>query len=188
MTTVPRFPRPVYSGKYTKEQIVEARKAWVARLRAGDLKQTKGRLHIEIEEQPSTFEQIESRGVLPGDHIENGDAMSGLCCLGVACVELLPVDVVQPAEYYYQNEHNDLVVYRLYHYGSGYEELILPVEAAEKLGFVHSNPEVWVAEEGLPDGGRWYDLSELNDNYEYSFEQIADVIEAQDEDWDGKRP
>ena len=103
------------------------REKWIAALRSGDYKQTKGLL---------------------SDGFRH-------CCLGVACEV-------------YQAEVGDLRVDRrsgITRYDG--EDSRLPLRVARWLGFQESDPL-------LPDGR----ASGLNDEGGYSFEQIADQIEA----------
>lgn len=80
------------------------------------------------------------------------------CCLGVAA-DVYPGQVSDSA---------------MMHGG------FLPFEVARWLGLEERSPTVV-----LPDGATDA-LIMLNDSVRKSFEEIADILEAQDDDWDGK--
>lgn len=99
--------------------------------------------------------------------IGNSTRPVGFCCLGVACASL-PIPRIE-----------DLIGYARY----GVNETSftsLPVEASSLLGLVTGSPQVRCFD------GTWEYLSDLNDQLRLTFEQIADLIEAQDEDWNGE--
>lgn len=88
-----------------------------------------------------------------------------LCCLGVAC-EIAPG--VEKTESEFSPHH-----YRYDGDGS-----LLPHSVSRRLGL----PECPYLED--PDFGV-ISLTQLNDDMSTTFEQIADLIEAQGDDWDG---
>jgi hypothetical protein len=65
--------------------------------------------------------------------------------------------------------------------GTG-EGAVLSPETQERLGFVESDPMVWVAPAGVPSG---VSLATLNDKHGFTLARIAAVIRAQPADWDG---
>lgn len=91
----------------------------------------------------------------------------GFCCLGVACASLPIPRIVDP------------VGFALYgDFGATFTTL--PTEAVSLLGLVTGNPQVQRSD------GTWEYLTYLNDDIGLTFDQIADLIEAQDEDWNGE--
>lgn len=87
------------------------------------------------------------------------------CCLGVACrLANLPREI--HASYVIYGDPGD------------HEHNYLPTGGAEWLGLETSNPSVLIKELN------WQYLANLNDEG-YSFAEIADLIEAQDDDWTG---
>ena len=94
------------------------------------------------------------------------------CCLGVACeIQGLPKyggkGFLDPS---CSREEFDIIEF----------DIDLPDLAMEALGFCSRDPMLFVPEEG-----GHYSLADLNDDLKYTFEQIADLIEAQADDWDG---
>lgn len=124
--------------KYTPEEIKAHREEWVAALRSGKYKQTRGKL--------------KSR---------NG----AYCCLGVACT-LVPDLVVayRGGTYYFGGE-------------AGYEDATLPDEVAEWLGVDTTHSDVFLESPVTQGDETTQSLIHMNDNFEWSFEQIADAIE-----------
>jgi hypothetical protein len=145
------------SKKISKAQIKRNRKAWLEALRSGKFKQTTGKL--------------KSR---------NG----AYCCLGVACEVAGIPSVYQEGEYLYGDPDilkaltdpkwdgmfdNALDYVR-------YDSTSLPPIAQEWLGVTDSGPRLAKPIEVRP-GVMETSLIELNDNYGWSFEQIADAVE-----------
>ena len=104
----------------------------------------------------------------------------GYCCLGVAEVSLghtfetrSYLDCDCPS---CTGDSPDYVV-------SGTRESVVLTRLAQaRLGFASNDPWLWVLPEGIPEP---VSLAILNDAHGYTFEQIARVIRAQPEDWDG---
>lgn len=97
--------------------------------------------------------------------------------MGVAC------EVLSLARQEYEEQTTfGSGVLKVYSFGlvAGIEIYTLPQEAMEKLGIAITSPEVF-----WPERSGWYELVKLNDDYRLSFSQIADILEAQAEDWDG---
>ena len=125
------------------------------------------RLWIEALRNP------EAKQAKGGLTIKNDDGShKGDCCLGVAC-KITPGIVA---------------------YGSGFPAMInrlkvaydeeinfLPLAARRWLGLKTKQPAVRLSE------GNWVYLNDLNDDDNATFAQIADIIEEQDENWDGTR-
>jgi hypothetical protein len=82
---------------------------------------------------------------------------------------------------------------------NGVEKATLPGAIQEELGFTTDIPMVYAPElRDHPrnlheDGSRenesgWFGLTELNDDFRLSFEEIAGILRRQDNDWDGRNP
>lgn len=116
-----------------------------------------------------TFPQ--DRGALKSD--------AGYCCLGVAC-EVIPEGLTQ--EPYSELDGERFAGGGIIAFRSGDDEArtgVLPRITARALGFNRSNPSVQLEPSGVRS------LASLNDSGNYTFDQIADIIESQDDDWDG---
>lgn len=135
--------------KVSKAQIKRNRKAWLEALRSGSYKQTKGKL--------------KSR---------NGS----YCCLGVLC-EVAGVPKVYDAGEY---QYGPLEAVEKDEW-SQYSATALPPVAQEWLGVSTSEPRLAkpvVVVDKYGDEEEITSLISLNDDYGWSFEQIADAVEA----------
>ena len=141
----------------------EIKAQWVAALRSGDYRQAKGNLRVDT-----------STGV-------------GYCCLGVLCdlaekagvVTFLDLKVIESddpdendvrAEAGYVSIGNEDTDYR--------DNELLPSCVKRWASLNDSNPEVKYDEDGRGYAVREY-LSDLNDERNYTFAQIADLVEEQ---------
>ena len=112
-------------------------------------------------------EYEQGRGVL-----QNSEGK--FCCLGVLCDLAVKAGVIPPPE-----TDEDPGVY---HYGKDRDFALPPNEVLAWAGLEQASPGVTV--EGTGDG--WpNELISLNDDEDYTFAEIAAVIEAQPEGWDG---
>lgn len=130
----------------------EIKKRWVEALRSGDYEQGEFRLCYLDKNQEKKY-----------------------CCLGVLCdlatKELKNLSVT---------EEDDIASYntRVYQYGGKQGEVsLLPFEVMEWAGLDTSDPQVKIKTEK---GEEYFeDLTRINDDYGYNFNQLADLIEAQ---------
>lgn len=88
----------------------------------------------------------------------------GFCCLGVLC------DVIDNTKWVKAPKQNNLLPY--YTYDEECSRDFLPISLLKKTGLELKNPHVIVDE-------KIYELSSLNDDGRYTFNQIADLIEEQ---------
>lgn len=91
---------------------------------------------------------------------------NGLCCLGVASETAVKAGVVTSPD-----KDSD----GAYHYGEFSEYAHLPVEVEEWLGLEESDPFIHVIIDGVEQDRS---LTELNDDEEWTFAQIAEAIKA----------
>lgn len=101
---------------------------------------------------------VQGRGTLQTSY-------NSFCCLGVLCDiavknKVIPDPKAQRFEYAY---------------GAAMEEGVLPEEVRLWAGLSDNNPSILAGD----DRPNQYDLSELNDDREYTFSEIADLIEEQ---------
>lgn len=97
------------------------------------------------------------------------------CCLGVLCDLAVADGAIEPPTLVEGVEgRGDVMAYRA-------ETEHLPRLVQLWAGLEQHSPEVLVD----PDEGSWQELVELNDNTGLNFHEIADLIEAQDRDWEG---
>jgi hypothetical protein len=139
----------------------EVKELWVEALRSGEIEQTTGHL---------------------------GDS-AGRCCLGVLC-DLAVREGAIPAPIYHEDndlfywvgdlealeEEGDWDIERNSEYG------LLPHSVMYWAGLDSVNPHVAVPEDGEPDDSEFTEsigLSDLNDDRDWTFGMIADVIEDQ---------
>lgn len=94
------------------------------------------------------------------------------CCLGVLCDLAVADGAIEPPI---------VVEAGMLAYGTRGETEHLPRVVQRWAGLDQDSPEVLVD----PDEGSWQELVELNDNTGLNFHEIADLIEAQDRDWEG---
>lgn len=94
------------------------------------------------------------------------------CCLGVLCDLAVADGAIEPPI---------VVEAGMLAYGTRGETEHLPRLVQLWAGLEQHSPEVLVD----PDEGSWQELVELNDNTGLNFHEIADLIEAQDKDWEG---
>lgn len=123
---------------------------WVAALRSGRYKQTTGKLHRTA----------------PVEWAGNITAPEGFCCLGVLCDLAAKAGVVE------RYEHFGTVSY-------GGEPNLLPAAVREWAGLPdnpHVNHVIEWPEGDIEDSTD--PLSVLNDDHKYTFDKIADAIEA----------
>ena len=97
------------------------------------------------------------------------------CCLGVLCDLAVADGVIEPPTL---SAGDDVMAY-----GTKAEPEYMHLPGAVQLwaGLGQGSPEVLVD----PDEDSWQELVELNDDTGLSFHEIADIIEAQDRDWEG---
>lgn len=107
---------------------------------------------------------------------EESDIGFSYCCLGVAaCVVGEAVTSFQGIPGFYDSPRPGQRFVRNEWYGS-----LLPPSTKEALGLTEDGPfAMW--------RGKAVSLTMLNDGFNWSFPEIAAVIEAQDDDWDGSR-
>ena len=141
---------------YTDEEIQEHCRQWLAALRSGEYRQTKGKLKAR-------------------NH--------SFCCLGVAC-EVAGIPSIYYGQEYYYGPEGALKAVKDDEDGEGSDWLrvnstSLPPVAQEWLGTATEAPRLakpvtftWHGEEVKESS-----LIELNDTYGWSFEQIAEAVE-----------
>lgn len=119
-------------------------------------------------------EALRSGEYKQGKHKLAGDDLTEFCCLGVLC-DIVKEDMGLDWELERiipNNEASDV-----HNHFDGHYDLPSP-EVAGFCGLSGSNPTVRVYRSDL-DMHMDMDLSELNDSGQYTFEQIADIIEEQ---------
>lgn len=159
----------------------------VAALRSGEFKQAKGKLNrlshpVYIQELIDANEPLDE---VAGDH----GMTLGNCCLGVASELAVRDGVVE------KNEARDMDGARIVLYGKNGDENFMPPEVADWLGvpdqrdlYFDMTPEYdkglkdqvpgWTRQKYTEAGGKFVvRASDLNDRYNYTFAQIADLIE-----------
>lgn len=98
------------------------------------------------------------------------------CCLGVLCDLAVADGAIKPPTLVEGVEGlGDVMAY-----GPKAQTEHLPRVVQRWAGLDQDSPEVHD-----PDGDCWQELVELNDNVGLNFHEIADLIEAQDRDWEG---
>lgn len=158
----------------------------VSALRSGEFQQAKGKLN-RLSHPVYIQELIDANESL--DDVRGDDAMTlGNCCLGVASELAVREGVIE------KNEGRDMDGARVVLYGKNGDENFMPPEVAEWLGvpmqrdlFFDVTPEYetlkdkassYTHQQYLRAGGRFIvRASDLNDRYDYTFNQIADLIE-----------
>lgn len=136
----------------------DVKNLWVEALRSGEYRQGVGRLAKKV------------------------DGRKEHCCLGVLC------DLAVKAGVVFERETLPISSnpwYANYAFDESYE-ITLPEVVSEWAGLQDDNPSVEAAlyksedddDEYVPIDGE-YSLAELNDSGNYTFEQIADLIETQ---------
>lgn len=134
---------------------------WLNDLRSGDIEQIKSKL---------------------------GDS-DGRCCLGVLC-DIAVREGAIPEAYvsaldgtrWYLNDLDELDDNGNWKYEAHGEYGLLPVPVMRWAGLTEVNPHVVVPEDGKPDDSEFTEsvgLSDLNDDREWTFGMIADVIDDQ---------
>lgn len=130
----------------------EIKAQWVAALRSGKYKQGKNVLH-------------------------NVDAGT-YCCLGVLCDLAVKAGVISVGSHeYHSDAGGDIEVYGAT--GDKYAQggVTLPAEVVTWASLEDGNPNVYVED---VDGNEYpQDLAELNDDCDYTFSQLAELIEGQ---------
>lgn len=122
---------------------------WVAALRSGEYRQ--------------------------GRHVLHNVDENTYCCLGVLCDLAVKAGVMSPGRREWNSSvGGDMEVYGVAGDRAAQGAVTLPVEVITWAGLEDSNPAVYVEDE---DGDEY--LAELNDGYEYSFEQLAALVEDQ---------
>lgn len=139
----------------------DIRARWTAWLRANADKQTTGRLNRTTTTSAKNYP-------------------IGFCCLGGLC-ELAVADGIIEARLKVENQFSDYGL--LMEYGKGsmvnnswdWSDTSLPKAVYEWAGLTDPDPAV-----DISDGERvTTTLTGLNDDYRYTFDQIADIIDAQ---------
>jgi hypothetical protein len=135
----------------------EIRDQWTAALRSGEYQQAKGFLNVKTP--------------LPG-------GKAGLCCLGVLCEVAVKAGVIEAREITWGIDE-DGNEERLISY-SRPDESNVSVLPSAVMEWAHTgDPNPIVTAPGINDVGLdRVTLAGLNDKYDCSFAQIADVIEA----------
>lgn len=159
----------------------------VAALRSGKFQQAKGKLNrVTV---PGYIKDAIENGNLEEDYAGDNAQTLGNCCLGVAC-ELAVADGVV-----YKRERVSYDGERIVGYGEDEQENFLPYEVADWLGFPEQrdlyfdmSDKVGELSDKIPayaklriedNNGKFFvQASDLNDRYDYTFDMIADLIEA----------
>lgn len=159
----------------------------VAALRSGKFKQAKGKLNrVTV---PGYIKDAIENGNLEEDYAGDNAQTVGNCCLGVAC-EIAVADGIVDAHVV-----EDFDGQRVVSYGEYEEENFLPYEVADWLGFPDQrdlyfdmSDKVSELDDLIPsytkiriedNNGKFFvQASDLNDRYDYTFDMIADLIEA----------
>lgn len=128
----------------------DVRAAWVAALRSGEYKQGHGALCQD-------------------DPREGGKDGKLYCCLGVLAELAAKAGIVSPAKK--EEEEEGVSVRWLYSSKSGDYSSFLSREMRKWAGIEDRDPTVTIHSRSVP-------LSKLNDELGYTFDDIADVIEA----------
>lgn len=125
---------------------------WVAALRSGEYRQGKSVLHSADTGQ--------------------------YCCLGVLCDLAVKAGAIVPGRHEYNSDADaDIEVYGVDGHRQGRGGVTLPDEVVAWAGLEDDSPNIYMVEE---DGEEYpQDLTELNDDHEYTFVQLADLIEEQ---------
>jgi hypothetical protein len=144
---------------YDAAEVAAHRAAWVAALRSGNYRQAVSALRVDDERGPA------------------------YCCLGVAedlrgatwqeVVDPEDPDAFCDATHHVERDPNEL---------GETGETVLTAAGRRWLGVDEAAPYVVFRYE---DEWSVESVTTLNDTYGYSFDQIADVVERQDEGWDG---
>ena len=95
------------------------------------------------------------------------------CCLGVLCDLAVADGAIEPPTLVEAGDDGDRLAYRN-------ETEHLPRAVQLWAGLDQDSPEVHD-----PDEDYWKELVGLNDDVGLTFHEIADLIEAQDRDWEG---
>lgn len=136
----------------------EVKEKWITALRSGEFEQSIGMLQRTEAQDP---------------HFRNQKLKTGFCCLGVLC-EIAVREAVIPTPRQDAAEGS-------YFYGAGdnWNSCALPPEVTEWAELSSSDPVVRVTGAPAVAGRGSMELSEVNDVLRYSFDEIADLIEAQ---------
>lgn len=164
----------------TKEIYLARRREWTHELRTTTVPQTKQYLWLMPPQENDRVHPDADFSIRPG-----------MCCLGVAAAKVPGIEYrdsfmsgmgVRLVEFVEQGACDCCDEYEC-HTDGFWVEAVLPEAAMQYYGVLEPDPSVYVAEIG-----GWVCLSNLNDERDYSFSQIADVIDAQSDEWDGVRP
>ena len=150
---------------YTREEILEHRKAWAEALESGEYTQTSGRLAYSESDYDAFMEHLAHEGI----KLAESPVPVGHCCLGVACEVALEAGVI--------NEYDR-------------DAGTPPREVAEYFGFAGGHcEEDYLGEttifrgEDIDVEDRWastppapVSLAGLNDEEELTFAEIAEIV------------
>lgn len=131
-----------------------------------------GRMRADVKAQWVTA--LRSGEYRQGKHVLHNVNADTYCCLGVLCDLAVKAGVLSGGRQEYNSAADgDIEVYGAN--GDRHDKggVTLPIEVIEWAGVIDDNPNVDTDEDG--DGS----LAGLNDEYNYTFAQLADLIEEQ---------